>query len=145
VGLGFGKLEHESESAQRLFDAEESEVVSVSCGELIGSGLQAEREDRDLGAFDILQELRIGAFDGHAGFSSGDDSGGILYPVEDAVVDLLSDIIDGDRGTGIAETATPRRALKSTLKFFEVFEVFVVRFQNQRMRCPGAMRLFRDD
>jgi len=105
VDVGFRKPKHEAKAAERLFDSEELKVVAVDCGKLVGSSLQAEREDIDLRSLDVLREVRIGAFDGHAGFSSGHDSGGLLDPVEDTVVDLLRDIIDGDRSTGIAETA----------------------------------------
>jgi len=56
---------------------------------------QSEGKDVDFRAFDVLWKIGIGAVGGHAGLSSGHDSSRILYPVEDTVVDLLSDIVDG--------------------------------------------------
>jgi hypothetical protein len=67
-----------------------------------------------------------GAFGTDAALFAGDDLRGILDPEENAVMHPLQDIVGSDRSTGIAETATSRRALGSTLKSFEVFEVFVV-------------------
>jgi hypothetical protein len=79
-----------------------------------------------VGAFDVLGKVGIRAFGSDAAFFAGDNLSGILDPVENAVMHPLQDIVGSDRSTGIAETATSRRALGSTLKSFEVFEVFVV-------------------
>jgi hypothetical protein len=81
-----------------------------------------------------------GAFGPDTAFFARDNLRRILDPANDTVLDLFSNIVDGDRSIGIAETATYRRALRSTLKFFEVFEVFVVRFKNQTAKTSKTSK-----
>jgi hypothetical protein len=52
------------------------------------------------------QEIGIRAFDLHAGYFSGNNSGRILNSVEDTVADFVNDIIDGNRSARILETTT---------------------------------------
>jgi hypothetical protein len=140
MNVGLSKSENQTKFGQRLRDAKELEIVPVDGAEFFGGVFEGEGKDRDFGAFDVLREVGIGAFGTDGAFFAGDDLSGILDPIEHAVTHLLHNIVDSDRSAGIPETATPRRALKSTLKFFEVFEVFVVRFQNQTAKTSKTSK-----
>jgi hypothetical protein len=59
-----------------------------------------------VGAFDVLREMRIGAFGTDAAFFAWDDLRGILDPVEDPVMNFLCDIVGGDRSAGVVEVTT---------------------------------------
>ena len=96
--------EDQSELFEMFFDTEESEVVGVDDGKLLGSVLQGEGKNIDFGTSDIFREIGIGTFCGHAGFFPGNYSGWILKPVKDTVMDFLHDVVDGNRSAGIPET-----------------------------------------
>jgi hypothetical protein len=84
-----------------LFDPEESQVIGFDRGEFFGGILQSERKQRDFRAIDILREIGVGIFHGHARFFSLNDSGRILKPVKNVLVDLLHNIINRDESAGI--------------------------------------------
>ena len=91
---------------ERFFDTEEAKVIGVDSGEFFRGVLQSEGENRNLGAFDVFRETGIGAFDLHPRLFPRNDSGRILKPVKNAVVNLLHDVIDSNRSAGILETTT---------------------------------------
>ena len=106
MNIGLSKSENQAEFGQRLLDAKEFEVVAVEGGEFFGGVFEGEGKDRDFGAFDVLGEVGVGAFDSDAAFFAGDNLRGILDPVEHAVTHLLHNIVDGDRGAGVVEVTT---------------------------------------
>ena len=101
--VGLSKSENQPEFGEGFLDAEELEVVGVDGGGLLGSVFEGEGEDRNFGAFDVLREMRIGAFGTDAAFFAGDDLRGILDPVEHTVMDFLNDIVDANRSAGVVE------------------------------------------
>ncbi len=106
MNIGLRESENKAEFGKRLFDTEETKVVSVGGREFFRGVLQSEGKNRDLGAFDVFRETGIRAFDLNAGFFAGNNSGWILNPVKDAVANLFNDIVDGNRRAGVLETMT---------------------------------------
>lgn len=96
--------ENKAKFAERLFDPEEPQVIGIDSGEFFGSVLQGKGKDIDFGTFDIFREIGIGTLNGHARFFPRDDSGRVLQPVKNTVVDLLHDIVHGNRSAGILKT-----------------------------------------
>jgi hypothetical protein len=105
MNIGLAESQDEAEFHQRVFDAEELEVVVVGGRELFGSVFEDEGKNCNHRALDVLLEAQIRAFGTDAAFLSGNDLGGILDPVEDAVMDFLNDIVDGDGGAGVVKLA----------------------------------------
>jgi hypothetical protein len=103
MNVGPGKAQNEAEFAERFFQAEEFEVVAVEGGEIFGGVFESEGKDRDFGAFDILGEVGVGAFGFNAALFAGDDLGGILDAVEDAVPHLLGDVVEGNGCARVVE------------------------------------------
>jgi len=106
VNIRLRESENETELGKRLFNTEEAKVIGVEGGEFFRGILQSEGENGHLGAFDIFGEIGTGAFHLHPRLLSRNDSGGILQPVKNTVVNFLHDIVDGNRSTGILETMT---------------------------------------
>ena len=103
MNVGLSKSQHQALFSQRFLDAEELEVIAVDGGQFIRSVFEGEGKDRDFGTFDVLREMRIGAFDTDAAFFAEDNLSGILDSVEHAVAHLLDNIVDGDRAAGVVE------------------------------------------
>lgn len=103
VGIRLREPENKAKSAELFFDSEELQIVGINSGKLFGGILQGEGKDIDFGAFDILRKIGTGTLNGHAGFFPWDNSGRILQPVKNTVMDLLHNIIDGNRSAGILE------------------------------------------
>jgi hypothetical protein len=103
VNVRLRESESKTDFGELVFDSEELQVIGINRGKL-GGILQLEGKDCDFGAFDIFREFGIGTFHLYPGFLPRDDSGWVLKPVENAVVNLLHDIVDGNGSAGILET-----------------------------------------
>jgi hypothetical protein len=103
MNVGLGKAQDKAKLAEGFIETEEFEVVAVEGGEILGGVFESEAKDRDFGAFDVVGKAGVGAFGFNAAFFAGDDLGGILDAVEDAVPHLLGDIVDGDGSARVVE------------------------------------------
>lgn len=103
MNVGLSKSENQTEFGEGFLDVEELEVIAVDSGEFIGSVFKGEGKDCEFGAFDVLGEVGIGAFDTDAAFFAEDNLSGILDSVEHPVMDFLNDIVNGDRGAGVVK------------------------------------------
>jgi hypothetical protein len=83
--------ENKTELGKRLFNTEEAKVIGVDGGEFFRGILQSEGENGHLGAFDIFGEIGTRAFHLHPRLLFRNDSGWILQPVKNTVVNLLHD------------------------------------------------------
>jgi hypothetical protein len=104
VDVRLRESEDQTELFELFFDTEESEVVRINGGKFHGGILQGEGKNIDFGTSDISREIGIGTINGHAGFFPGNNSGWILKPVNNTVMDFLHDVVDGNRSAGIPET-----------------------------------------
>jgi hypothetical protein len=101
VNVRLRESEKKAKFAELLFETEESKVVDIGGRELFGGVLQRKGKQRDFGAPDILGEIGIGTFHLYPRLFPRNYPGRIFNPVNNAAVNPLDDIIDGNRCAGI--------------------------------------------
>jgi hypothetical protein len=106
VNIRLRESEDKAEIRELFFDTEEAKVIGVDKEKLVGSIFQREGEYLNLRSFDVLGGIGTGTFNAHPRLFSRNDFGRIFNTVQNAVPNLLNDIIDSNASAGTPEAMT---------------------------------------